>query len=101
MNTYEWLYTSLKDTTIPKEDVLNELYHRVQLEELPLIIYKAQKKWRVSLDERHIGKHTFAGFHFAKEFMYAEQATKWARTQFGTGGDIKVSYFGPLTLTKE
>lgn len=101
MNTYEWLYASLKDTTIPKEDILMELYHRIQLEELPLIIYKAQNRWRVALDERSTGKNTFAGFHFAKEFTFVEQAAKWARTQFGTGKDIQVSYFGPLTLVKE
>lgn len=104
MNTYEWFYSAIDDPFLSTDETITELYHRVQLEELPLIIYKNihnKNRWFVSLDERSQGKTIFAGFHFAKDFKYVEQATQWARTQFGSGQDIKVTYVGPLNLVKE
>lgn len=89
-NTVEWLHKSLKDKNIPTEDILTELYHRVQLEELPLIIYTQNGKWNVTLDERSAGKGKYDGFHFHKPFGTLISATAWARKQFGTGGDVNI-----------
>lgn len=83
MNTIEWLYTSLSEKRIPKEDILFELYHRVQLENLPLVVYTKNNKWFVTLDERSIGKGNFGGFHFYKPFSNMIAAVSWATKQFG------------------
>ena len=94
MNTIEWLYTSLDNKSIPREDILIELYHRVQIEELPLIIYKKDNKWHVTLDERTVGKGNYGGFHFHKAFTNVLAAIEWARKQFGSGKDINLTTFG-------
>lgn len=89
-NTVAWFNTAIKDKSIPTEDTLTELYHRVQLEELPLIVYTQHNKWYVTLDERELGKGPYGGFHFHKPFGSLQSATQWARTQFGTGKDVNI-----------
>lgn len=100
MNTIEWLYTSISEKRIPTEDILTELYHRVQIEELPLIVYTKSNKWFVTLDERSIGKGDFGGFHFYKPFSNMIAAVTWARNQFGTGKDINVSVVNGIIKPK-
>ncbi len=96
MNVTEWIN---KRKTL-SESELTELFHRIQLEELPLIIYKQSNfNWVLCLDERLSGIPAKEGFIVKAGFYDSIQLMKWARKQFGSEKDINVQYLGPMIFS--
>lgn len=93
--TTKWL----KSRKVLSDEDLAELYHRIQLQELPMICYKSNDKWVLCLDQREAGIKAKDGFIIRKGFHDSAYLIKWARTQFGTGVDVNIQWLGPLTLS--
>lgn len=95
--TSEWL-----DVKLPKGGELNkqekqELFHRIQLEELPVVLFWDDKyKWSIVLDERECGKPLAECYWLESGFKFSTLAYHWITKKIGQG--VNINFHGKIQL---
>lgn len=98
-STVAWLNEKLPRGGDLFEEDRNELFKRIQLDNLPLVVFWDKfSKWVVALDERIDGTETLEDCYWVESgFQTNADAVRWIQSQFGLSGDA-VKVIGRLQL---
>lgn len=96
-STSEWLDTKLPKGGELKKNEIQELFHRVQLEDLPIVLFYHDKyQWSIVLDERETGKPLSECYWFESGFKFSTLAYNWIVKKFGE--TVPIHFHGKIQL---
>jgi hypothetical protein len=97
--TSAWLDTLVGTIGELKPEDAQELFCRIQLDELPVVLFQDPEgfsKWVVALDERQVGKPLANCYWLESGFFNAASAARWAHNHFAP--NVNIEYVGKIQL---